>query len=465
MKTQLIRHAIREILLEVTDEDLGAKSEWRDKTPEERRAIWSQRLTDQQKSDIAHHILDVIGLMPGPGDVADVINAAIYAREKQYFLAALSVICLIPAIGTAVGIAKKAGKALPAKIIFEHADEIERIISQIAPELPNGEKVAEAVAKIISDVKMGAEGIDLATGVATKSASKEATQVGSSAAARWYSNPKWKEWAISIIKPNLTKVLNEASSKRARNRLIKTLTRDSNYKMKIQLKGIKEGPFGHLFKGIKEVEAFYEGVLEQNTQIAKFVSSNFSLILEDLKQNLRFRIVVDPEEVAKFTNNPLSLAMADPYDKEVVIFLPRFGEFASDPAVITAKLINTVKHETWHIIDSRLAAIFKQKMEGEFLSELDEMSSTMQKMADNFNVSNVSENLREYIVDPRELFVRVKEMRDFLKKSEFSAEDLMEFADSSYESVPMDISFFHVMMQGISDDAFKNLADAMNEIL
>ena len=93
------------------------------------------------------------------------------------------------------------------------------------------------------------------------------------------------------------------------------------------------------------------------------------------------------------------------------------------------------------------------------------MASAIKKMADNFDVSKVDESLSEYMKDPRELFVRVKEMRDFLKKSDFSAEDLKAFANSNRDNVTHDISFFHDMMQGISDDAFKNLADAMNEIL
>ena len=56
-------------------------------------------------------------------------------------------------------------------------------------------------------------------------------------------------------------------------------------------------------------------------------------------------------------------------------------------------------------------------------------------------------------------------MRDFLKKTDFSPEDLKSFANSDISKVPNDITFFYRMMQGISDDAYKNLADAMNDIL
>lgn len=416
-------------------------------------------LTNDQALDILQTALDVVGLIPGPGDAADLVNASIYAAREQYGMAALSILCLIPAIGSAFGAAKLAGKALPAKIIFEHADEIEKVMKQIAPELPNGEKVAEAVSKIISDIKLGAPSVDITTGVATRSAVKKTTQATASTAAKWYANPKWKEWAASIIAPNLTKVLNEATAKRARNRLAKILTR-SNVESVQKMKAAMKGPLGHLMDDSMVAE-----ILNQNASISKFVSDNFSLILEDLKQNLRYRIIIDPADIDKLASSAASLAYADPYSKEVVIFLPRYEIFAKEPAKLTEQLINAVKHETWHIIDSRLAAIFKQKMQGDFLSELDEMAVAMKKMTDNFDVSKIESGFREYIKDPRELFVRVKEMRDFLKKTDFSPEDLKSFANSNIGKVPNDITFFHAMMQGISDDAYKNLADAMNDIL
>jgi hypothetical protein len=459
MISHLLRNAIREILLEVSDEELEAKSSWMGKSPEERHKIWSRTLSDQQKSELAHYVLDLVGLVPGPGDVADVINAAIYAKEGQYALAALSTLCLIPAIGSAFGAAKIAGKKIPAKIIFEHADEIEKVVAKIAPELPNGEKVAEAVKKIMSDIKVGATGIDLSTGIATKSVNDITTQAASVVTTKWYSNPKWKEWVASIAEPNLTKVLNEATTTRARNRLAKILTH-RNVEAVQKMKTVMKGPFGHLAD-----DGMIAELLKQNTVISRFVSDNFSLILEDLKQNLRYRIIIDPADIAKFTSNSSTLAHADQVSKEVVIFLPRFEAFVKDPAKLTEQLVNAVKHETWHIIDSRLAAIFKQKMEGEFLSELDDMAAAMKKMTDNFNLSKIESGSREYISDPRELFVRVKEMRDFLKKTDFTASDLKTFASTDFNKVPNDITFFYNMMQGISDDAYKNLADAMNEIL
>ena len=231
MSINLLRHTIREILSESNKianiNELGMSDATFDRAAKGTRDLTrsSIELTNDQALDILQTALDVVGLIPGPGDAADLVNASIYAAREQYGMAALSILCLIPAIGSAFGAAKLAGKALPAKIIFEHADEIEKVMKQIAPELPNGEKVAEAVSKIISDIKLGADGVDITTGVATRSAAKKTTQAAASTAAKWYANPKWKEWAVSIIAPNLTKVLNEATTKRARNRLAKILTR------------------------------------------------------------------------------------------------------------------------------------------------------------------------------------------------------------------------------------------------
>jgi len=474
MKSAILRQTIREILREAHQgprplDELGMSDSSFDRSAKGVRDLQKSgiQLTNDQALDILQTALDVVGLVPGPGDAADLVNASIYAAREQYALAALSILCLIPAIGSAFGVAKLAKKAIPAKIIFEHADEIEKVMKQIAPEIPNGAKVAEAVSKIISDIRMGATGVDISTGVATKAAGKETAQAGVDAAAKWYANPKWKEWAASIIAPNLTKVLNEATSKRARNRLARLLTRKNATAIKAYKDTIR-GPFGHLIDDsvIYELDdsVIYE-LLTHNSQISKFVSENFSLIIEDLKQNLRYRIVTNPEDISKFTSSDLVIGHADPFSKEVVIFLPRFEAFVKEPAKLAEQLVNAVKHETWHIIDARLAEIFKGKMQGEFFSELDEMAGAIKKMTDNFDVSKVREDLSEYVKDPRELFVRVKEMRDFMKKSDFSAEDLKAFANYDLDSVPNDIGFFHQMMQGISDDAFKNLADAMNEIL
>lgn len=68
-------------------------------------------------SDVGHVVLDLAGLIPGYGEVADVANAAWYAGEGKYLLAALSLISVIPTIGDAIGkggkVANWLTKALP----------------------------------------------------------------------------------------------------------------------------------------------------------------------------------------------------------------------------------------------------------------------------------------------------------------------------------------------------------------
>ena len=58
-------------------------------------------------SSIGHVTLDLVGLIPGVGEAADAANAAWYATEGEYFLAALSLVSLVPVVGDIVG---KGGK-------------------------------------------------------------------------------------------------------------------------------------------------------------------------------------------------------------------------------------------------------------------------------------------------------------------------------------------------------------------
>lgn len=52
-------------------------------------------------------VLDLAGLIPGIGEVADAANALLYAKKGDYLMAGLSLVSLIPAFGDAVG---KGGK-------------------------------------------------------------------------------------------------------------------------------------------------------------------------------------------------------------------------------------------------------------------------------------------------------------------------------------------------------------------
>lgn len=69
--------------------------------------INSQILNEISLGDIGHFALDVAGAVPGVGEAADLANAALYANKGQYFMAALSAISMVPAVGDVVG---KGGK-------------------------------------------------------------------------------------------------------------------------------------------------------------------------------------------------------------------------------------------------------------------------------------------------------------------------------------------------------------------
>ena len=54
-------------------------------------------------------LFDFGGFIPGVGEIFDALNAADYVRKKNYLLAGLSLISVIPAVGDALG---KGGKAI-----------------------------------------------------------------------------------------------------------------------------------------------------------------------------------------------------------------------------------------------------------------------------------------------------------------------------------------------------------------
>ena len=72
-------------------------------------------------SNTTHWLLDAVGfvggiIVPGFGDLCDAINAGIYVAEEEYGMAAVSIVCAIPFVGTLLSI--------PAKYVMKHADEL-----------------------------------------------------------------------------------------------------------------------------------------------------------------------------------------------------------------------------------------------------------------------------------------------------------------------------------------------------
>ncbi len=78
-------------------------------------------------ADVGHAALDVVGLVPGLGEPADLANALWYAKNGDNFSAVLSLVSLVPEIGDAIGKGiKYLGKSNPLvlKLLAKHGDAI-----------------------------------------------------------------------------------------------------------------------------------------------------------------------------------------------------------------------------------------------------------------------------------------------------------------------------------------------------
>ena len=91
-------------------------------------------------SDIAHGILDVVGMIPVVGELADGANAAIYAAEGDYANAALSAAAMVPVVGSLATGAKFLGKGSKAlKAALKNADSLSKadILHHVQKNIPS----------------------------------------------------------------------------------------------------------------------------------------------------------------------------------------------------------------------------------------------------------------------------------------------------------------------------------------
>lgn len=95
------------------------------------------------KRDAGHFALDVIGLLPGPGELADFANAMWYAREGEYLNSAFSLISMIPEVGDLIGKGAKNIKRMSSGAV-KFFDKVEPLIFRFWP------TVLEAIEKIDS---------------------------------------------------------------------------------------------------------------------------------------------------------------------------------------------------------------------------------------------------------------------------------------------------------------------------
>jgi hypothetical protein len=105
----------------MTDADLNAYRQAHSQSYFSKAADWA----GDHMSEIGHGALDIIGLIPVVGEVADGINAAWYLAEGDYTNAALSAAAMIPFAGWAATGAKTALKGADAlKGLDEGADAL-----------------------------------------------------------------------------------------------------------------------------------------------------------------------------------------------------------------------------------------------------------------------------------------------------------------------------------------------------
>lgn len=153
---------------------------------------------------IVHNTLDVLGVIPGYGEVADAANGLIYLAEGDYLNAGLSFVSCIPVAGDAAGKGSKAAnKTLGvAGDVAKHGDNIVDAATDIAK---HGDNIADAAADI---AKHGDDVLDTA-GQVTKP----------------------KGWQVGDPIDNLTKAGNEPAWSTSRQRYWKNeaLNNPSNY--------------------------------------------------------------------------------------------------------------------------------------------------------------------------------------------------------------------------------------------
>ncbi|XZE19119.1 hypothetical protein SH449x_004429 [Pirellulaceae bacterium SH449] len=108
-----------------------------------------QLISNTSASDVLDGIqlaLDVVGLIPGVGEVADGVNAAISLARGDYLGAGLSLLSMIPVVGDALG---KGGKLTRAAI--KKSDELMEAGKSTLGMLPNKGKSNSLKDQLLSD--------------------------------------------------------------------------------------------------------------------------------------------------------------------------------------------------------------------------------------------------------------------------------------------------------------------------
>lgn len=115
-------------------------------------------LQEGSRAEVAKVVLDVLGFVPGAGEIADLSNVALHLQDREYFQAAMSLISIIPEVGDVAGKASKyLYKMLRAGKKFKPTSKLSRkmikIATKVGPTIRKHWKKAIAMAKSIEKFK------------------------------------------------------------------------------------------------------------------------------------------------------------------------------------------------------------------------------------------------------------------------------------------------------------------------
>lgn len=111
----------------------------------------------KEETELKNIMLDLAGLIPGVGEVADLANAIDYAKKGDYLFAGLSLISMVPEIGDVIGkggkVAAWVTKAFPkgAKFFVQHAPKVAAAKKAIKANKPVIDKILKMLEEAETD--------------------------------------------------------------------------------------------------------------------------------------------------------------------------------------------------------------------------------------------------------------------------------------------------------------------------
>ena len=108
-------------------------------------------------SDVTHGVLDVVGLIPVVGEIADGASALIYVAEGDYVNAAISAAAMIPGAGMAATGAKY-GKKVIGAVVESAAKKAEREAAERAAKELAKKKAEKEAAEAAANANKGKKG-------------------------------------------------------------------------------------------------------------------------------------------------------------------------------------------------------------------------------------------------------------------------------------------------------------------